>query len=169
MTLTSTADRVLRFDSIRADETGLAEMDLGRRKPRPLVRVPRSAIRSLETVFLSGAERPLVVAALGAFLSLVALFPVGFLVAVFLFGGHMMIRLFWFTAFAPLAAWLLWFAFERRWIIRVGTDRGSRKLVFSRGVDPAAARAFVEEVCRSYGYGLVAAASTGGPPLRPGG
>jgi hypothetical protein len=150
----STSGPDLRFDSIRADERGLAEMDASAANPRPLVFVPRADIRSLEVTLASGAERPLVVATLGIVVMLVALFPFAFLAVILVYGGQMEAELFYMSVSGVVGAWLLWFAFKRRLVILVHTVRGRRKLVLSRSTEPAAAQDFVEQVCRAFGHTL---------------
>ena len=68
-TTETTDKRVLRCDSIRADDTGLMEMDAN----RPLVIIPRAQIISLETSIAVGAERPLLSIVVGAVFVLLGL------------------------------------------------------------------------------------------------
>jgi hypothetical protein len=163
----TTANASVRFDSIRADETGLAEMDTHKGHSRPLVVVPRASIRSVEVGFASGAERPLVIAILGVVVLLVAAFPLLFFAAVLIVGGQMRIEIFTMLAMAPFGIWLLWFALKKRMVLLVQTQQGRRKLVFSKSAEPAAAQAFVAQVAATFGYGM-ARFGVVAEPLQPG-
>lgn len=134
--------------SVRIDEDGLAELDGLRR----ISSIPRAEVRGLELVYASAAERPAVTALLGLAFSSVGLFPFAFFFLIFTRGGSMDINLFWFSGFAVLGVWLLWFAFKPRHVLLVRTAGGTRKLAFQRSASHEDIVRFITESVPRFGY-----------------
>src|SRR5437870_2246928 len=83
-------DQGLQYDSVKAWDAGIGEMD----RTRAVVFVPRAEVRSLELAYISGAERPLIAILLGVVVLAVSVSPVLYLLAVLAFGGQMDVKLF---------------------------------------------------------------------------
>jgi len=141
-------DQGLRYDSVKAWDAGIGEMD----RTRAVVFVPRADVRSLELAYGSGAERPLVVILLAVAVLAVSVSPLLFLLAVLTFGGQMNGKLFYILSFTPLGLWLLRFALKKRLVLVVHTAKERRKMVFQGSSDLVAVRDFVHQIGSRYGY-----------------
>lgn len=144
----SARDQGLQYDSVKAWDAGIGEMD----RKRAVVFVPRAEIRSLELAYAPGAERPLVTILLGVLVLAVSATPILYLLGALAWGGRMYVKLFYILGFAPLGFWLLRFALKKRLVLVVHTAKGRRKMVFQGSPDLAAARDFVHQVGSRYSY-----------------
>jgi hypothetical protein len=141
-------DQGLQYDSVKAWDAGIGEMD----RTRAVVFVPRAEVRSLELAYISGAERPLIAILLGVVVLAVSVSPVLYLLAVLALGGQMDVKLFFILGFAPLGLWLFRFALRKRLVLVVHTAQDRRKMVFQGSSDLNAARDFVDRIGSRYGY-----------------
>jgi hypothetical protein len=166
----SAKDPGIQYDSIKAWDAGIGEMDQG----RAVVFVPRAEIRGLELAYAPGAERPLATIVLGVFVLAVSVIPIVYLLGVLFGGAALNIKIFLILGLAPLGLWLLRFAVKKRLILVVHTAKGRRKMVFQSSKDLDAIRDFVHQAGNRYGYSvelsdtLTGLASTPQPMRAPG-
>ncbi|HET7433974.1 MAG TPA: hypothetical protein VFN10_04585 [Thermoanaerobaculia bacterium] len=147
--MAAATDTYEQLDSVRIGEDGVAEMDQHRR----IIFVPRDEILSVELVFRSGAERPLVTAVLGVVLIGVAVLSVALLVLAITRGG-LKVPMSLITGIALLlpAWWLLDLSFRKRWCLLVRGRKEMRKLVFQHVRDQYEIERFIASARNRFGY-----------------
>jgi hypothetical protein len=138
----------LEHDSVRLSELGAGEMDGN----RPLVFVPRADITRIEVHHGCGAERPILMVALGLILIAIAAFSVLWLVMALLHGGIFYVRVIPAVALVIPGIWLIDLSLRKRWMLVVHTRRGTRKLLFKTSKDEPALHAFVSSARSRFGY-----------------
>ncbi|MFL6259175.1 MAG: hypothetical protein ACJ76Y_05630 [Thermoanaerobaculia bacterium] len=164
----SAKDPGIQYDSVKAWDAGIGEMD----RTRAVVFVPRAEVRGLELAYAAGAERPLVTILLGIAVLAVSVIPILYLLAVLVWGGTLNIKIFLILGLTPLGLWLLRFALKKRLVLVVHTAKGRRKMVFQGSTDLDAIRDFVHQAGNRYGYSvelsdtLIGLASTPQPAVR---
>jgi hypothetical protein len=144
----SVKDQGIQYDSIKAWDAGIGEMD----RTRAVVFMPRAEIRRLELAYAPGAERPLVTLLLGVFVLAVSVTPILYLLAALAVRGVMNIKFFLILGLAPLGLWLLRFSLKKRLVLVVHTAKGRRKMVFQGSRDIDAIHDLLHQVSSRYGY-----------------
>lgn len=138
-----------QLECVRIGSDGVAEMD----QHRVAVFIPRDQVLRLELDYGSGAERPIVLLALGIFCAALAVaLMLVFVMAVARGGPRIPAALVTgFTFLIP--GWrFIDLALRKRWFVRVHTDRGSRKLVFHTMRNQVEIEKFVSAAKSRCGY-----------------
>jgi hypothetical protein len=142
-------DDFLQLESVRLSAEGAAEMDGTRR----LIFVPRAEIERLELRHGSGAERPIVTAAVGFTLLALSALPIRMLIGALRGYGRFDIDIIAAVGFIVPALWLLDLSLRRRWMIVVHTRKDTRKLVFHKTKDRVEIENFFSTARSRFGYG----------------
>lgn len=151
MSTASTTDAAgphAQLATVRVAADGVAEMDGN----RPLLFVKRADVIRIEAEYGAGAERPIVMLVLGLLMLAIAIIPVILFLAMLRSNVHLPEKTFTAVAFILPAGWLLDLSLRKRWFLRVHTRRGSRKLLFPRGMEQTAVEAFVSDARTKFGY-----------------
>ena len=127
-----------RFDTVRIDETGVAELD----GDRPIVSIEWTQLRALELTRGAGAERPWVVAAIGSGLVMAGLYFLFGLLRFLAYGGRYHTAGAWLIALGGLGAMMLW-SLRPKYMLVARTDGGKRRLIFQHCQDREAIERFI--------------------------
>jgi len=138
----------LEYAAVRLSADGAAEMDRNRRH----IWIPREQIVRLELSFGSAAERPLISLVLGVLLVLLALLGPAIVILGLLRNSIVHTKLVTTLGFIVPALWLLDLSLRGRWFLMVHTKRGTRKLLFTKGSEPAALERFLVTAKAKFGY-----------------
>jgi hypothetical protein len=132
----------LECHGIRFSEETLDEMD----EDRAVVRIPHAEIVRLTLRHGVASERTILLLLVAAGLIGFTLLLAFRLVQWFLYGGVAYDVHFALLFLGPAGAWLLYFAFRKRFYLLVEIGRESRKLAFERSATRRAVEDFVERL-----------------------
>jgi hypothetical protein len=129
-----------RLDTVRIDDTGLAELD----GERPIMEIAWQGLRALQLARGAGAERPWVVGTMGLALLLAGLYFRLGLLRFLAFGGRYHALGAWLIALGAVGAMMLW-SLRPKYVLLATTASARRKLILQHCQDRAAIERFVAE------------------------